>query len=316
MRADNKIDYSLLEKAKPVNILAVEDDQVAMSFLDGQIRGMGHDVVTAVNGQKALDILENHPDSIDVVLMDKIMPVMDGLSAVKRMKANNLLRHIPVIMITGDESVEEMREGLDAGVFYYLVKPVEDEMLRPVLAAAIREAQQSKTLSNELGKHKASFNLIDTAKFNFRTLDEARSLAAFIANCYPEPKRVLAGLGELLINAIEHGNLGIGYNKKTELIDRNIWESEVKRLQKLPENEHKFATATIAHKVDGTYVVVEDQGDGFAWKNYMHIDPSRAGHNHGRGIAQANTISFDKLIYNQKGNQAVAFVGLGKQLEW
>lgn len=316
MRADNKVDYSLLEKAKPINILAVEDDQVAMSFLDGQIRGMGHDVVTAVNGQKALDILENHPDSIDVVLMDKIMPVMDGLSAVKRMKANSLLRHIPVIMITGDESVEEMREGLDAGVFYYLVKPVEDEMLRPVLAAAIREAQQSKTLSNELGKHKASFNLIDTAKFNFRTLDEARSLAAFIANCYPEPKRVLAGLGELLINAIEHGNLGIGYNKKTELIDKNIWESEVKRLQKLPENEHKFATATIAHKVDGTYVVVEDQGDGFSWKNYMHIDPSRAGHNHGRGIAQANTISFDKLIYNQKGNQAVAFVGLGKQLEW
>ena len=122
-------------------------------------------------------------------------------------------------------------------------------MLRSVLSAAVREAQQTKTLAEELGKHRASFDLIQTCKFTFRTLAEAESLAAFMANCFPEPERVLPGLGELLVNAIEHGNLGIGYEKKTELVELGIWRSEIERMQNLPENIMKYAFATIAHKM-------------------------------------------------------------------
>jgi hypothetical protein len=48
----------------------------------------------------------------------------------------------------------------------------------------------------------------------------------------------------------------------------------------------------------------------------MAIDPSRAGDNHGRGIAQANAVSFDKLVYNPRGNQAIAFVSGQAKLEW
>ncbi|MEZ5814459.1 MAG: response regulator [Alphaproteobacteria bacterium] len=316
MAADARINDSLLEKDSPINVLAVDDDDLSMEFLKMQIDELGHNTLSATNGREALSILETEHNKIDVVLMDRIMPVMDGLSAVKRIKDRPLLRNIPIIMVTGADSVEEMREGLDAGVFYYLTKPVKEEMLRSVLEAAVREAKQTKTLARELSKHHTSFNLIETAKFNFRTLTEARSLAAFIANCFPDPERAVSGLGELLINAIEHGNLAIGYDRKTQLVEDGTWESEINRLQKLPEHEHKFATATVAHKIDGTYVVIEDQGRGFEWKNFLQIDPARAGHNHGRGIAQANTMSFDKLTYNQSGNQAVAFVGINKQLEW
>ncbi len=315
MIADNKIDTSLLEKER-ISVLAVEDDQFSMKFLEAQISNLEHKMLTAENGQEALSVLKQNIGKIDVVLMDREMPVMDGLKAVKRMKDDPTLRNIPVIMVTGADSTQEMREGLDAGVFYYLTKPVEEDMLRSVLAAAVREAKQSKILSEELGKHKASFDLIDTAKFKFQTLAQAESLSAFIANCFPDPQRVLAGIGELLINAVEHGNLGITYAEKTELIDAGTWRAEVERRQGLPQNENKFATATVAHKDNGTYVVIEDQGDGFDWKNFLKIDPARAGDNHGRGIAQANSVSFDKLTYNEKGNQAVAFVGNEKQLEW
>lgn len=314
--AEDNVDYSLLDKDEPISVLAVDDDVFSMTFLESQITELGHNIFQADNGQKALEVLSANKNSIDVVLMDREMPVMDGLTAVRRIKDNPELRNIPVIMVTGADSLEEMQEGLDAGVFYYLTKPVEEGMLRSVLSAAVREAQQSKTLATELGKHKTSFDLIDTCKFKFSTLAEAESLSAFIANCFPDPERVLSGLGELLINAIEHGNLGIGYDEKTALVEAGTWRAEVERMQQLPEHAEKCAIATIAHKEDGTYVVIEDQGAGFDWKKFMKIDPARAGDNHGRGIAQANTMSFDKLTYNDHGNQAVAFVGTDKQLEW
>lgn len=316
MRPDTKIDYSLFQKEEPISVLAVEDDMLSMEFLKSQITELGHTMYTAQDGRQALTVLGANPGKIDVVLMDREMPIMDGLTAVRRMKDIPEIRNIPVIMVTGADSTEEMREGLDAGVFYYLTKPVEENMLRSVLSAAVREAQQRRTLAEELSKHKTSFDLIDTAKFKFSTISEAESLAAFLANCFPDPERVISGLGELLINAVEHGNLGIGYEKKTEFIDAGTWRSEIERLQTLPQHTHKQAIATIAHKDNGTYVVIEDQGIGFEWEKFMKIDPARAGDNHGRGIAQANTMSFDRLTYNEKGNQAVAFVGKEKQLEW
>lgn len=307
---------SLLNESKPIRILAVEDNVIAMNFLTAQISELGHKVMTATDGAQALEVLNENLNNIDVILMDREMPVMDGLSAVKRIKSNTLSRDIPIIMVTGADSSKQMQEGLNAGVFYYLTKPVNEEMLRSVLSAAVREAQQARTLSEELNKHKTSFNLIETCRFQFSTLTQAESLAAFIANCYPQPTRVLRGLGELLINAIEHGNLQIGYDKKTQLIEDNIWRSEIERRQQLPEYIDKKATATVSHKEDGTYLVIEDEGDGFNWREYIQIDPERASDNHGRGIAQAKTMSFDKLTFNETGNQVIAFVNKDKQIDW
>lgn len=315
-QAAYQIDYSLLDKEQPAQVLAVEDDTFSMSFLEMQIDALGHDIRKAHNGLDALNFLEKNYDTIDVVLMDKEMPVMDGLTAVRRIKDNRNLRHIPIIMVTGADSPHEMKEGLDAGVFYYLTKPVAPDMLRSVLAAAIREAKQSKVLSQELGRHKNSFSLIETAKFRFRTLAEAENLAAFLAHCFPDPNRVLTGLGELLINAVEHGNLGLGYASKTQFIEAGTWRAEIERRQDLPEYAERYAYTTITHREEGTYIVIEDAGEGFNWRSYMQIDPARAGDNHGRGIAQANSTSFDKLAYNEKGNQAVAFVGKNGVLEW
>lgn len=301
---------------RPITVMAVEDDALSMTFLEAQITGLGHRILPARDGEEALRILSRRRDEIDVVLMDREMPVMDGLTAVRMMKEDTDLQRIPVIMVTGADRAEDMRDGLDAGVFYYLTKPVEEGILRSVLSAAVREAEQIRTLAEELNKHRTGFNLIDTCKFHFKTLAEAESLAAFMANCFPNPHRVLPGLGELLINAIEHGVLGLGYDNKTALVEAGIWRSEIERMQRMPEFAHKSAIATLARKDDGMYVMIEDPGDGFDWKKFMDIDPARAGDNHGRGIAQANIVSFDKLTYNDKGNRVVAVVNHSRQLKW
>lgn len=306
--------YSIPER--PLTVLAVEDDRLQRAFLEDRVLSLGHKIIEAENGAEALNILRAEQSSIDIVLMDRIMPVMDGLTAVRRMKDDPQLRKIPVIMITGASSAHEMHEGLEAGVFYYLSKPVEAAVLNSVLAAAVREVEQYRTLSNELRRHRTSFNLIETCKFQFRSLEEAECLAAFAANCFPSPERVLQGMAELLINAVEHGNLEVGYERKTQLIEDGTWRVEIERRLTLDEYRNRYVELTIARRPDGIYAVVTDQGAGFNWQKYMSIDPSRAGDNHGRGIAQANALSFDRLTYNAEGNQAIAFAGQHKPLEW
>ena len=61
---------------------------------------------------------------------------------------------------------------------------------------------------------------MELSRFRFRTLEEAKSLAYFIANCFPDPVMAVCGINELLVNAVEHGNLGVTYdNKKFFLIN-------------------------------------------------------------------------------------------------
>ncbi len=303
-------------KEHAITVLAVDDDAFSQEFLRLQVEKMGHRVIVVENGALAIAVLLGGKESVDVILMDREMPVMDGLSAVRHIKEQPGMGAIPIIMITAAKTPEIIQESLDAGVFYYLSKPLEEKVFHSVLQAAIREARQARTLADELSKHRSSFNLIESCRFNFRTLVEAESLASFMANCFPDPARALWGVSELMINAIEHGNLGLGYARKTKLVESGTWLVEIERIQQLPEHREKKASATVAHKNGGVYVVIEDEGAGFDWKRYLQIDPARAGDNHGRGIAQANAMSFDKLTYNDKGNKAVGFISYTSQLEW
>jgi two-component system, cell cycle response regulator len=312
----DKIVPFLRRTEKPLNILVVEDDRIERMFMNEQIRDLGHRMQEAENGKDALEKLLVDPNGTDIILMDRMMPVMDGLSAVRRIKENRDLRKIPIVMVTGAAGVRDIQEGIDAGVFYYLTKPVNEDVLKSVLAAASREAIQTKTLNEELVRHKTGFHLIETCKFRFRTLEEAESLPAFIAHCFPDPPRVLPGIAELVLNAVEHGTYDIGYEKKSELLEHGTWRAEIIRRQNLPEFAQNSVEAILTHKDNGTYLVITDQGNGFEWRRFMTIEPARAKDNHGRGIAQANALSFDKLTYNEQGNQAIAFVSKTQQLEW
>lgn len=313
--ADNIVPF-LRREDRTLTILVVEDDRIERMFMEQQIKDLGHGMITADNGQNALETLYANKESIDVILMDRMMPVMDGLTAVRRIKENADLRRIPIVMITGAASAKEIQEGIDAGVFYYLTKPVNEDVLKSVLSAATREASQTRALSEELTRHKSSFNLIETCKFRFRTIDEAESLSAFMAHCFPDAQRVLPGLAEIMINAVEHGTYDIGYEKKSSLIESGTLRAEINRRQAMPDYAARYVEAVITHKDNGIYAVVTDQGNGFNWKRYLTIEPSRAKDNNGRGIAQANAISFDKLTFNEKGNQAIAFVSKTPQIEW
>ena len=299
-------------------VLAVDDDRSLLLLLQERLMTLGYDVITASTGDAAMKFAQEHAERLDALLLDRMMPGLSGLDVVKMMKAIPQLAGIPIIMQTAADRPEQIQEGIDAGVFYYLTKPLNPALLTSVLASAIEESRRQRLLRQEMQQVNKSFLLMESARFEFRTLAEAHSLAAFVANAFPDPERVISGLAELAINAVEHGNLGITYDEKTVLMERRSWLNEVERRLASPEHLHKNAELILKRQTDGIYVQITDQGKGFEWKRYLTIDPSRATDNHGRGIAQANQLCFDALRYNEKGNQVIVCVRHHHQepLEW
>lgn len=300
---------------KPL-VLAVDDDRMQLMALSIMIEDLGYEVIEANNGLEALDAVAQNKGRIDAILLDRQMPGLNGIEVVGKLKEDRELARIPIVMQTGSDRPEQVKEGIDAGVFYYLIKPLDLNVLRSVLSSAVRESIQKRLLSAELKTHKASFGLIEDCNFKLRTLSEAEQLARFLANCYPDPDRAVVGLAELLVNAVEHGNCGITYDEKTELIAGGRWREEVIRRTDFPENENKWVDVAFRKEIDGLEVTISDQGQGFEWQKFLTVDPARATDSHGRGVAQANLMSFDGLVYNDIGNKVTARTGQESTLDW
>lgn len=133
----------------------------------------------------------------------------------------------------------------------------------------------------------------------FQNLQEAQQLAVFIAEITGKPNENLV-ICELLNNAVEHGNLGISYEEKSELLEQDKFLEEIERRLLLPENKEKYAEVVIEKYTDRIIVNISDKGLGFNYQKYLAIDQSRIFENHGRGIAIANTIL--NIQYLGKGN--------------
>lgn len=102
----------------------------------------GYDVVCAANGVEALDIL-NNDNSIDIVLLDVMMPVMNGWETLKRIRNNPATKNIPVIMVTAVNEDQKMISGLKIGADDYVVKPFILPNLLARIEAVLRRSRRS-----------------------------------------------------------------------------------------------------------------------------------------------------------------------------
>jgi hypothetical protein len=108
-------------------ILVVDDDIKNVFVLSTALEEHGAKVIDAQNGQAALNLLEEK--GIDLVLMDIMMPVMDGYTAIKKIRENSQLKHLPVIALTAKALKEDREKCISAGADDYLAKPVDYDML-------------------------------------------------------------------------------------------------------------------------------------------------------------------------------------------
>ena len=303
--------HSLYQRSKEVKmakILIIDDEPNNVQLLKMDLEDEGHDIVSGCDGVDGWRVLEEHGTSIRLILLDRMMPNMDGMEFMAKIKEHDTFKAIPVIMQTAAAEKDQVAEGIRAGVYYYLTKPYDEEVLLSVVNSALENKDSYDELSKELCKHQKCFGMTTHTEWEFQTLDQSRDMAAFVASYFPDPERVLLGLSELFINAIEHGNLGITYEEKSLLNQQSAWQDEVEKRQNAPEYKDKKVKVVYEKKEDHIELSVADQGKGFDWNEYIEISPQRATHSHGRGIAMSKMLSFDEMEYIPPGNKVVCRV--------
>ncbi len=285
-------------------ILVVDDEPLNLDIIEEFLTGKGQSYVveTANDGIEAMEKLEADPNRYDVVLLDRMMPRMSGMEVLEKMSAHSELKYIPVILQTAKVSKEDILEGLKAGAYYYLTKPFTSDILHSVVNTAVKDRGYNKALLASLNVTKSSVKLMNNAQFQFRNLEDVRAVSSLIACTCNEPDKIAMGLSELMINAIEHGNLDIGYEEKSELRKQGLWEAEIDKRLKMPENADTYALVDVINQPDGVTFTITDQGKGFKWDEFMEFDTERVMDNHGRGIAMANKLYFSNVEYQGNGN--------------
>jgi len=104
------------------SILLVEDSKFFLNQIKGFVSDAGYDVLTALDGNLALEVLNNPENQIDLVLTDIEMPNMDGIELAKRIRSDSQWESLPVIALTSLAADEVQQSAMDAGIDEYLIK--------------------------------------------------------------------------------------------------------------------------------------------------------------------------------------------------
>jgi serine phosphatase RsbU (regulator of sigma subunit) len=118
-------------------ILIVDDEPFNVDYLEQELEELHYDTIAAANGREALDRVQR--ESPDLILLDVMMPVMDGFEVLARLKAEAATRDIPVIVISANSDLQSMVRGIQLGAEDYLPKPFEPTLLHARIASGLEK---------------------------------------------------------------------------------------------------------------------------------------------------------------------------------
>jgi DNA-binding response OmpR family regulator len=133
--------------ARPSKILIVDDEPFNVDYLEQELEDLGYATVSASNGQEALEQVA--AASPDLILLDVMMPIMDGFAVCRILKGNDETRLIPIIIMTALDGIEDRINGIEAGADDFLTKPVNQ---RELLARIQTALQLKHTVDRKLGE--------------------------------------------------------------------------------------------------------------------------------------------------------------------
>lgn len=112
-------------------VLVIDDDPNIRSILEAMLQADGYEVVLAEDGLQGVEILDKEPRPLNIALIvcDVVMPGMNGLDVVTRLKLHTHTQNIPVIMLTGEDKASDIMSGYSVGADYYITKPFNRQQL-------------------------------------------------------------------------------------------------------------------------------------------------------------------------------------------
>ena len=292
-------------------LLIIDNEPFNLNILQGRLIERGFDVVRVADGAQALGVLDENLVEFSAVLFDRMMPGEDGLDVLRQIKKRDVCKNLPVFIQSAATTDKDVIEGIEAGAFYYLTKPFDPELMVTIVNSAItdRENLQAAAAKNKEPKDWI-FSLVQSIKLEFKSVRDAKNIATRISTIFPDQEKAQFGLTELFVNAVEHGNLGITYEEKSDLLMNDTWHDEIEKRLNDDKYKKRFASVELKKLKNEIALIVKDQGSGFNWKGFLEMSADRASHLHGRGIALASMISFDSLEYVGNGNEVRCTVKL------
>ncbi len=123
------------KRAKPL-ILHIDDSHLVLMTAQAMLNGLDYDSIQVFSGEEGIKAAaEKKPD---LILVDAMMPVLDGYETVQRLRAQKESAATPIIMVTGDDSVKSVDRALNCGANDYIVKPLKEDRLKSKLEALIK----------------------------------------------------------------------------------------------------------------------------------------------------------------------------------
>ncbi|SMO61642.1 response regulator transcription factor [Gracilimonas mengyeensis] len=137
-------------------ILVVDDEKDLLDLIEYNLKKEGFDVIKAENGEEGIKKAKEHNPNL--VLMDIMMPKMDGMEAVEKMRADDELKAIPIIFLTARSDEKTEVEGLDKGGDDYITKPISTTKLISRIKAVMRRFEETQEEVNRLDVHDLSID--------------------------------------------------------------------------------------------------------------------------------------------------------------
>lgn len=284
---------------KSIKVLIVEDDPASLNYLEIILGKEGLQYKTATNGEEGLEIFKEYKPHI--VLSDINMANMNGielLAAIKKIQPQTI-----VIMLTAYNSEDFVIEAMRYGANNYLKKPIFRDsiigLLRKYKNIILSRNTHSK-IQSFVKKHSFTMEIgndMDILPYIINHLIESVELVFKEDECMG----IRLGLDEIVINAIEHGNLNITYVEKTQAIKNNTLEKLHESRRNAPENIQK--KVTIQFEMNDTFCewIIKDQGKGFnpsLIPNPILTESTESLHGRGIFITQ---FQFDEMEYTENG---------------
>ncbi len=215
----------------PATILVVDDDPAVADILSRFLVREGYNVTVAHTGKEALErVGERHPD---LILLDVMMPEMDGFTTCQHLKDNRHTALIPVTMLTGSDDYENRRRGIESGADDFLSKPFEQNILR----ARIRSQLRLKRLTDHL---EDTENVIFTLAQVVEAKDAYTEGHLRRLRSYGQRVAEACHLDELEVSAVEYGGIlhdigKIGISEAVLLKPGPLTDEEMNEMKRHPE---------------------------------------------------------------------------------